>query len=184
MLQAALVSKNDELVQIYDLNKQNLKQNLPEAEKEKEGFVSWLYSFELLQKMHALAPSVIVKDDALVVGYALTTAKESSAFHNDLKVMMNNLQTLEYKGKSLTAHNAYFMGQICIAKEYRGKGLFDLLYKKHKEVYSKKFDILITEISTSNIRSQKAHEKVGFKTIHTYKDAMDEWNVVVWDWKE
>ncbi|MGI8582907.1 MAG: hypothetical protein ACR2KX_11945 [Chitinophagaceae bacterium] len=36
-------------------------------------------------------------------------------------------------------------------------------------------------IKTKNYRSQKAHEKVGFITIHTYNDALDEWNVVAWD---
>jgi RimJ/RimL family protein N-acetyltransferase len=74
------------------------------------------------------------------------------------------------------------MGQICVDKNYRGKGLVQELYNKHKEIYSTKYQLLITEVSTANIRSQKAHEKVGFTTIHTYKDAMDEWNVVVWEW--
>jgi hypothetical protein len=58
-----------------------------------------------------------------------------------------------------------------------------MLYQHHKKIYGDKYDMLITEISTSNIRSQKAHEKTGFKTIYTYTDAADEWNVVVWDWK-
>jgi L-amino acid N-acyltransferase YncA len=75
------------------------------------------------------------------------------------------------------------MGQICIDKNYRGKGVFNNLYQHHKKIYQTKFDLLITEISTHNPRSQKAHEKVGFKTIHNYKDVMDEWHVVGWDWQ-
>ncbi len=184
MLQASLVINEDELIQINQLNKQNIKGSLSEEEKEQEGFVSWLYSLELLKKMDGLAPSVIVKDGQEVVGYALTTVKESTAFHNDLKLMVDNLQTINYKDKPLTSFNFYFMGQICIAKEYRGKGVFNLLYQKHKEAYKSQYDLLITEVSTSNIRSQKAHEKVGFKTIYTYRDASDEWNVIVWDWGE
>jgi L-amino acid N-acyltransferase YncA len=75
------------------------------------------------------------------------------------------------------------MGQICVDKEFRGKGLFEELYQGHKEIYGSGFDFIITEISTSNHRSLRAHEKVGFETIHQYTDEMDEWAVVVWNWK-
>jgi ribosomal protein S18 acetylase RimI-like enzyme len=75
------------------------------------------------------------------------------------------------------------MGQICIEKEYRGKGIVPMLYNKHKEIYSSQYDFILTEISTRNIRSLKAHEKIGFKTIHYHRDQLDEWAVVIWDWK-
>jgi len=59
----------------------------------------------------------------------------------------------------------------------------NMLYQKHREVYSNQYDFILTEISTSNLRSLKAHEKMGFETIYTYQDSVDEWNVVVWNWK-
>ncbi len=183
MLEVTVVTTEDELAQIHQLNQLNIKQNLSEKEKEEEGFVSWLYSIDLLQDMHKLAPSVIVKDNDKVIGYALVTLKEASEFHPDLQTMINNLQPLHYKGKPLFTYSFYCMGQICIDKNYRGKGVFKSLYQHHKKIYQKQFNLLVTEISTTNLRSQKAHEKVGFKTIHTYRDIMDKWNVVVWDWQ-
>ena len=57
-----------------------------------------------------------------------------------------------------------------------------MLYLKHKECYSQKFELCLTEVSTSNIPSMKAHKKVGFKIVHTYKDTAEVWNVLVWDW--
>ena len=75
------------------------------------------------------------------------------------------------------------MGQVCIAKEHRGKGVFEMLYHHHRSVFQLKFDLLITEVSTSNFRSIQAHKKIGFETIDTYRDSLDEWNVVVWNWK-
>jgi ribosomal protein S18 acetylase RimI-like enzyme len=182
MLQSTIVTREDELEQIFTLNQQNLKQQLTNDEQKKEGFVTWLYSIDLLKKMHSLAPSIIIKDENKVVGYALTTLRESSVFHPDLQSMFHNLELLHFKGKPLFSYAFYCMGQICIAKEYRGKGLVQMLYQEHKEVYSPKYELLLTEISTSNKRSQQAHEKVGFRTIHTYRDALDEWNVVVWPW--
>jgi RimJ/RimL family protein N-acetyltransferase len=183
MLEATIVTTEDELAQIHQLNQLNLKQNLSEKEKKEEGFVSWLYSMKLLEQMHKLAPSIIVKDEDKVVGYALVTLKEAREFHPDLRTMITNLQPLHYNGKLLFTYSFYCMGQICIDKNYRGKGVFNNLYQHHKKIYQTKFDLLITEISTHNPRSQKAHEKVGFKTIHNYKDVMDEWNVVGWDWQ-
>jgi ribosomal protein S18 acetylase RimI-like enzyme len=183
MLKAAIVTTEEELLQIHQLNLLNLKTNLDAAEQAAEGFVTWLYSFELLQKLHQLAPSIIVKDEEKVAGYALTTLKEASAFHPDLETMFNNLAAVQYKNKNLPAHKFYCMGQICVAKEYRGKGIVNRLYQKHREMYGTQFDFLLTEVSTNNIRSIKTHEKIGFQTIYTYRDKMDTWNVIVWDWK-
>ncbi|MDB5231258.1 MAG: family N-acetyltransferase [Chitinophagaceae bacterium] len=182
MLLPTIVTNEEELEQIYQLNQQNLKSNLSVEERNEQGFVTWLYSKELLNNMHRLAPSVIVKDEEKVVGYALVTLKESRAFHPDLKTMLDHLEELSYQNKKFSLHNYYLMGQVCIDKAYRGRGVFEMLYQHHKKIYGNRFDMLITEVSTSNIRSQRAHEKVGFKTIHTYPDAMDEWNVIVWDW--
>ena len=183
MLKAVFVSTMDELEQIHQLNHQNLKYHLSTTEQEGEGFVSWLYPMDLLQQMHQLAPSIIVKDGDVIAGYALTTLRESAAFHPDLKIFFENLEKVSYKNRLLFEHRFYCMGQICIAKPYRGQGIVKMLYEMHKKKYSPDFDFLLTEIATRNTRSQKAHEKVGFKTIHTYKDSLDEWNVVVWDWR-
>ena len=182
MLKPTFVSTMEELEQIHLLNQQNLKYHLSEAEKQEEGFVSWLYPLELLQQMHQLAPSIIVKDNSAVVGYALTTLPEAAVFHADLKALFDNLEMLSYKGKPLFEHHFYCMGQICVAKPYRGQGIVKMLYDMHKEQFSPTYDFLLTEIATRNVRSWKAHEKMGFKTIHTHTDVLDEWNVVVWDW--
>ena len=182
MLEATTVTTHDELVQINLLNQLNIKYALTDKEKAEEGYVSWLYPMALLEQMHALSPAIIVKDETKVVGYALAATKEAAGFHIDLKLMIENLEKVIYKNKPLTEYNFYLMGQICIAKGYRGQGIFGQLYQKHKEVYGSQYDLLVTEIATANLRSQRAHEKVSFKTIHTYRDSTDEWNVVVWDW--
>ncbi len=183
MIYSGVVSSNDELEQIHKMNQQNLKQNISAEQIEKEGFVSWLYSVELLKKMHSLAPSIIAKEGSAVIGYALTTLREAGKFHADLFTMIENLGEVKFQNKALMSHSFYFMGQVCIAKAYRGKGVFDLLYEQHKKVYKNQFDFILTEVSTANYRSLKAHKRIGFETVHTYKDSMDEWQVIVWNWK-
>ena len=115
---ATIVTNNDELSQIHHLNRQNLKYNINNDEKNREGFVSWLYSEELLFQMHQLAPSVIVKDGSTIAGYALTTLKESRKFHTDLETMFHHLESVNYNGKSLVNQNFYCMGQICVAMKF------------------------------------------------------------------
>ena len=182
MLYATEITSENELLQIHELNRENLKGNVSQQEQEEQGFVTWLYPASLLQQIHKLAPSIIVKNNDKVVGYALVTPIEAGSFHPDLQTMIDNLETLEYEGKPLSSYSYYIMGQVCIDKEYRGKGIFKMLFQKHKQLYSSTYELIVTEISTTNYRSQKAHEKIGFTTIHTYSDPLDEWNVVVWDW--
>ena len=182
MLYATIVSTETELEQIQRLNQQNLKNNISREEQEWEGFVSWSYSLDLLKKMHQQAPSIIVKDGDEVIGYALVTLLEASDFHKDLQTMISNLRSVQYNGKSLMLYRFYLMGQVCIQKEYRGKGVFNLLYQQHKNVYGKEYELLVTEIVADNKRSLRAHKKIGFDIIHTYPDGNQEWNVVVWSW--
>ena len=182
MFVATTVTTAEEIHQIHALNRANLKQHLDANEKASEGFVTWLYSIDLLEKMHALGTSVIVKNQKQVVGYALTTLKESRSFHPDLQQMFAQLEPVMYKGRPLSQYHFYCMGQICIDKMYRGKGIVQQLYQHHKKVYGKQFDFILTEISSSNPRSLNAHLRCGFRIIYTYTDAIDEWHVVVWDW--
>jgi GNAT superfamily N-acetyltransferase len=140
-------------------------------------------SFIIASAIAKHCPSIIVKYGDEVVGYALTAFKEASLYQPEMVPMIEHLETLSFNGKSVKDYPYYIMGQVCIAKTHRGKGIFEMLYQHHKAVYQSQFELLVTEVSTSNHRSVQAHKKVGFKTIDTYRDAVDEWDVVVWDWR-
>jgi ribosomal protein S18 acetylase RimI-like enzyme len=180
---ATIVTTDEELKQIVQLSHKNLRANISEKEQTNQGFITWNYSFDLLQKMNAQHPHVIVKDNDKVIGYALVASRDASRFHTDLKAMIHQLETIKYNNKQLSEYSYYVMGQICVDDTYRGKGVFRMLYMHHKKLFEKDYDFVITEISTSNIRSLRAHEKIGFKIIYTYEDAVDEWDVVLWNWK-
>ena len=182
MYTPTLVTTPAELHQIAALSKENLRTGLLEEEKQSQGFITWEYPFKLLQQLHSIAPSVIVKYQEEVVGYALTAFKESSKFQLEMVGMIDHLETLAFDGRPVKDYTYYIMGQVCIAKAHRGKGIFDMLYQYHQTVFQKQFELVVTEISTSNHRSVQAHKKIGFQTINTYRDALDEWDVVVWDW--
>jgi hypothetical protein len=182
MLATTVTGIND-LQQILQLQQENLIRNIDAAEMKSQGFVTLEHSLEVLQQMHALAPSIIIKDDNKVVAYALVELRECRQLMPSLEPMFALLDHLQWKNKPVNDYSFYTMGQICIAKDYRGQGLFEKLYEQHKIIYQPRFDLLVTEISTRNHRSLRAHERVGFQTIHTHRDELDEWAVVVWDWR-
>ncbi|MEO5564515.1 MAG: GNAT family N-acetyltransferase [Chitinophagaceae bacterium] len=182
MLFPTIVTAKQELQQILALQQTNLKKNISEEEMKEQGFVTLEHDLETLEQMHNLAPSIIIKDDEKVVAYALSMLQECRQLIPDLEPMFAAFDTMTWNNKPLNSYRFYVMGQVCIDKAYRGRGLFTELYQHHKKVYQPGYDLLITDISEHNQRSLRAHEKVGFKTIHTYLYELDEWFVVGWDW--
>lgn len=182
MLNVSTATGIDDLRQILNLQKENLIRNLSKDEMQSQGFVTVNHTLQMLQQMHDMAPSIIVKDNDKIAGYALTMLRAFSKMVPELESMFQKIESLEWKNKRINEYSYYVMGQICIDKPYRGQGLFDLLYQKHREVYQPKFDFIITEVATRNLRSLNAHKRVGFETINIYKDELDEWAVVIWDW--
>lgn len=182
MLYAALVTTAEELQQIIRLQQQNLIENIDDAEMRSQGFVTLRYDVARLEQMHQLAPAVIIKQDDQVVAYALSMLQECRRLMPDLESMFGLLDLLSWNNKPLKSFRFYVMGQVCISKEYRGQGLFEQLYEYHKKIYQSQFELFVTEVSTRNPRSLRAHEKIGFKVIHTHRDLLDEWSIVAWDW--
>ena len=182
-MQIKLVEHFSELEKIASLNQANLKINQSEQHIREEGFVSWSYPVPLLEAIHAFAPSVIAMDDNTLAGYALTAVHAARSVHPELSLLMDMLAPLEYEGRPLFDYRFYMMGQICVAKPYRGQGIPDAMYQYHRDAYAKDHDFLLTTISTQNVRSLQTHERIGFKVSHTVNDRFGDWVVVVWDWR-
>lgn len=183
MIKLTTVATTEELEQILALQQRNLQQNIDETEMQTQGFVTMIHNIDVLQQMHNLAPSVVAKDGDKVIGYALVMLRECRELFPPLEPMFKNFDSLEYRYRPLKEYRFYVMGQVCIDKQYRRTGLFDQLYQKHKEIYGGQFDFIMTEVSTRNLRSLRAHERVGFETLNTYSDELDEWSVILWNWR-
>lgn len=178
-----IAESEEELSQILWLQDVNHFSNLSPIQKQIDGFVTVKHTLPLLQAMQQAAPQIIAVDNNKVVGYALTMLTSFSQKIPVLEPMFDVFFGLSYQEKPLSNYRYYVMGQICIDSHYRGQGLFQKLYAKHKELFSKQFDCCLTEVSVNNPRSLNAHQHVGFKTIHTYTDEQDTWNIMIWDWR-
>lgn len=176
------VSDTSEVQQILDLQAQNHVSALSAETMARQGFVTVRHDPAVLQRMNRAAPAVIAKDGGRLAGYALVMPREFAADVPVLLPMFAMLNGLSWKGTPLRDNPRWFvMGQICVAEEYRGRGVFDGLYLKMKEAYGPQYDFTVTEVAERNARSLRAHERAGFQTLHAYPDETtgETWRVVV-----
>jgi len=178
-LHFGIADQEEDLLQILALQRLNLKSEISEQTKTEQGFLTVNHSMEELLNMQKSTPQIVAKYQGQVVEFALAMLPESGKLIADLKPMFVILDSLSWKEVSLLNSKYYVMGQICVGEDFRGKGVFDQLYETHRTVYREGYALCVTEISTSNFRSQRAHERVGFRTIHKHVDHVDEWNIVV-----
>lgn len=183
MIEYSLSKTKQDLWGILALQKENLTQNISQEEKESQGFVKVQHSYETMESLHSIEPHIIAKDGHLVVAYCLAMTKQSRKDIPILIPMFEQFDTIDFKGKKISQYDYMSVGQVCVSKEYRGKGLFASCYEAYREAFSKKYEFAITEVSTQNFRSLKAHQNIGFKVIKTFKDEFEEWAIVIWDWR-
>src|ERR1700709_316863 len=113
MLLAKQGTSTEELQQILHLQQQNLRGVKSESEEKDQGFVTVTHNLQILQQMHALQPSIIVKDDDALAGFALVMLKECASLVPELFSMYAGLSRLVYNGKPLSDYRFYVMGQVC-----------------------------------------------------------------------
>ena len=162
-----------ELSEILALQAKNLPNKLSEETKKEQGFVTVHHDLDMLQKMHDVHPHIIAISDGSLVGYTLSMSKK---FRNDIPILAPMFSKIDASkiGKS----NYLIMGQVCIAKKFRGQGVFRGLYAYMKKVFSTTFDYIITEINAKNIRSINAHQAIGFIELIRYEFEEETWVVV------
>lgn len=170
-------SSYQELHEILDIQKRNVKSILTDEELRSEGFITVNHNFEMLKKMNDTCPHIIVKDGNTVAGYALVMLPSFKQEIPTLIPMFNIADEL------LGDKNYLAMGQICIDKPYRKLGLFRGMYQYYRKELQNKFDCLITEVASDNIRSLEAHKRIGFKILLTQIRSDTSWVLMKWGWK-
>jgi predicted GNAT superfamily acetyltransferase len=178
-----LARTDQDLAQILALQKLNLPKSLSPDEIDREGFVTVNHSFEDLKKMNSYEQSIIAKENDILAGYVLAMTQLSKYDIPTLAPMFEVFNQVSHRGKNIFQYNYLVVGQVCVAKEFRGKGVLDECYKEYRRRFEHKYDFAITEIAQTNLRSIKAHERIGFKTVHQYREENGtDWNIVLWDW--
>lgn len=180
------VSNPREVELILALQAENHRDHVDAATAASDGFTSVRHDPAVLQAMNRAYPSAIATSGEQLAGYCLMMPQSFRDRVPILQPMFALLEQLQWRGEALADNPRWFvMGQVCVARAFRGMGVFDGLYDQLRAAYAPQFDFTVTEISQRNARSLRAHRRVGFETLHVYTDpAADErWEVVVWDWR-
>lgn len=183
MIAYGTVQSKDELQGILALQSQNLSANLSLDEIRQHGFLTVQHTLNDLERMHTLEPSIIAKSDDTVIAYVLAMTLEARHHIPILQPMFELFDSISYKNNPLLSYPFIMIGQVCVGREYRGKGIFEHTYDAFRNEFRSRYQFGLTEIADRNLRSMRAHERIGFHTIHTYSSPDGErWNIVVWDW--
>ena len=185
MISITTVQSEEDLLGIQELLRVNLRKNLSPDVQRSSGYLSIDYPLDFLRQVNRVAPSIVAKDStSKLVGYSLVIPPEFASESPDLAELLSKISILDYKGKPLRDYTYYIMGQVCVADGYRGQKIFDRMFHKHYELYANRYQLLITCISEKNTRSLRAHTRVGFEVVHTFKnsDSDETWHMVLWDW--
>ncbi len=175
-----------ELQSILALQNENHFSSISIEDMITEGFLTCIHNLELLKNWNNVAPHIIAISNNKVIAYLLTMTAEAEDQMPFLKPMFDEFRKLSFKEKTIIAYNYLIVGQVCVAKEYRGQGILEKCYELYKNKYRDKYDFAITEIASRNKRSLNAHLKIGFKEIYRYKplEEGEEWCIVILDWRQ
>ena len=176
-------NSEEDLIGILELQQKNLRMNLTQEEILSQGFVTVIHSLSDLEKMNDIEQHIICKDNGKVVAYLLAMTSKSK---NDIPILIPMFETFEkvlYLGRPVSTYHYMVVGQVCVDKNYRGRGILDRCYEQYKNSFKNRYDFAVTEIAANNLRSINAHKRIGFSEVHKYTSPGAElWSIVIWGW--
>jgi len=178
-----LSDNTNDIEEILHLHRENHISALKESVLQENGFVTLELESSMLAAMSGPYKHVIAKSGGKLIGYALVFLKEPAQQVPLLEPFFASLESASYKKKLLKDWRYFVMGQICVQRNYRGRGVFSALYEELKRQMSNDFDLIVTEVSINNKISSAAHQKIGFREIQLSEvDPSAEWTLIAWDW--
>ncbi len=151
-----------DLLAILELQSRNLPEAITDAELQSQGFLTVRHDLDTLRAMNEPHGHTQAWDGPQLAGYALAMDPGMRARTPILRPFFERLDALDYQGRPLAETPYALMGQVAVAKPYRGRGVFAGLYRDLEARLAAAYRLLITEISTRNPRSLRAHEKIGY----------------------
>ena len=173
---------DDQLRAILRLQAQNVPQSLSAEALREQGFVTVRHDLALLRRMNEREPHAIARTEAgALMGYALVMTPHFRAHIDVLRSMFDRIDRHTYAGTVLRDAPYCIMGQICVARPHRGRGVVDALYAHLDERLARRgYRYLITLIADRNPRSLRVHARVGFQPLERYVgETGEDWHLVI-----
>lgn len=158
---------HEDLDQLVELQNQNLRSKLSEDEQ-RDGFLSAGFTSKQFGEFNDNLAVVVGEDEGVLVGFLVTSTPEHNLSHALPAQMISRYPNLNFRGRALTAYKSLIAGPVCVAKEHRGKGIFEGMYEALPRILPEKIELAVTLVSTENPRSLRAHEKVGLERVDLF----------------
>ncbi|MEM7306085.1 MAG: GNAT family N-acetyltransferase [Planctomycetota bacterium] len=183
-VELGIASSDDDLRDILALQTANLERELSPDDARSQGFVTLRHDLDALRDMNRAEPHVVARSAGRVVGYALVMLPRFWERVPELAHMRALLAERTHRGRPIEELRYFIMGQVCVDRAFRGRGVFAALYAHMHALYAGRYDAVVTEAATRNTRSVHAHAKVGFELLHRYATpAGESWDLILWDWR-
>jgi hypothetical protein len=143
----------DEIVQ---LQRANYIANLT-AEERREGFLSAEFSLDQVAAIASDLGIAIVTIDDDLAGCLCGIRREFNHGSPVVEKMLESYVNAVFEDKPLSAFNSYIYGPVCIARQYRRRGLLRGLYGFQKKDLAGLFELGVALVSHSNPHSMQAH---------------------------
>lgn len=157
-------ARPSDLHAVVELQNANLVTNLSSDEK-KDGFLSGAFSEEQFALMNDDVCVLVCLEDDIVIGFLCVGSLMFNEQYPLPAAMIREFSKLSFKKRSLKSYESVIAGPVCVAKEARGTGLFELMYSELPKLLPAQTTLITTLVSEANPRSLRAHEKVGMATV-------------------
>lgn len=146
----------EDYAEIVRLQRANYIANLT-AEERREGFLSAEFSLDQVAAIASdLGIAIVTMDDALA-GCLCGIRREFDHGSPVVEKMLESYDQAWFQGKPLSAFNGYIYGPVCIARQYRRRGLLRGLYDFQNKDLAGQFEVGVALVSHSNPHSMQAH---------------------------
>lgn len=142
--------------EVLALQRANFVANLTEDER-KEGFLSAQFTPDQIAQIAEDLGTMLAVVDGRVAGFLCAFRNEFETGSPVIAEMIASYHRLTFECKTLGSYRSYIYGPVCIAKEYRRRGLLRGLYEAQKRDLAGRFDIGVAFVARSNPRSLSAH---------------------------
>jgi hypothetical protein len=149
-------ARPEDYAEIVQLQRANYIANLT-AEERREGFLSAEFSLDQVAAIASdLGIAIVTMDDDLA-GCLCGIRREFNHGSPVVEKMLESYVNAVFEDKPLSAFNSYIYGPVCIARQYRRRGLLRGLYEFQKKDLAGLFELGVALVSHSNPHSMQAH---------------------------
>lgn len=133
------------------------------------GFLTTPFSDAQLQAIIKNGGAFVAQiGDAELAGYALVGPWDFYAQWPIFPFMTARVADKVWNGVALTTENTFQYGPVCVAREWRGRGVLPPLFQEMRRHFAPRFSVGMTFINRQNARSLGAHRKLGMEIVDEF----------------